>query len=70
MNYQVPVEDIQPGDTIILGTQRSVVVEAVDSYPDDTYIVRWRRNDPAHEGGVQHGSLIPVFAGYTWTVAR
>lgn len=80
----VPVEQLQPGDRVILPSGRIVTVERVDTY-DDGLVVRWWR--PAEQGepgrghsafgddelrmdGRYYGSLMTVPAGHCWQVER
>jgi hypothetical protein len=64
----IPVEQIQPGQTIRLPRGRRVRVERIDLYDDDRFVVRWTRPDSDHPDGEQLGSLRPAHAGETWEV--
>lgn len=59
----MPVEQIREGDVVVLPSGRRVVVERVDVYDDDAYVVRWK-------AGSYRGSLKPVRAGDEWEVVR
>lgn len=75
----VPVEDLEPGSTLVLPQGQRVTVERVDQY-DETYVVRWYRRAQRGEPGFARpgdelagdgrylGSLHPVPAGHEWTV--
>lgn len=58
-----PVEEILPGDTLLLPSGREVTVDRVDRTDTDlagpVYSVRWK-------AGTLHGSLIPKRPGETW----
>ncbi len=66
----VPVEEVRPGRLVVLPQGRRVKVERVDLYPDDTFVVRWRRPNGDHPDRVQLGSLYPRPAGETVQVGR
>ncbi len=80
----VPVEDLRPGDSVILPNGRRVTVEYVESFDDGaTLLVRWwrpaERDEPGHPGAKEKaegldgrllGSLIAVPPGHCWTVDR
>lgn len=75
----VPVEDIEPGSTLVLTNGQHVTVEGVDVY-DGRHVVRWYRRALRGEPGYPRvddelagdgrylGSLHPVPAGHQWTV--
>jgi len=82
----VPIEELRPGDRIILPTGQRVTFERIDEY-DDGLVVRWwrraERGDPGNRGGKQHadaianewdgkylGSLRPMQRGDTVKVDR
>jgi hypothetical protein len=82
----VPVEELQPGDKLLLARGRVVIVERVDEY-DGGFVVRWWRRaeqgEPGHKGlkpnsdkfqsandGRYLGSLIMVPRGHCWKVKR
>lgn len=67
---RIPVDEVQPGDTVVLPLGRRCEVEGVDLYEDDTFVVRWRRADPDHPDGVQLGSLASMREGELVQVAR
>jgi hypothetical protein len=64
----VPVEQMTPGQVVVLPRGRRVKVERVDLF-DGLFVVRWTRPDSDHPNGVQLGSLRPARAGETWEVA-
>lgn len=82
----VPVEDVRPGDRLILPSGARVTVECVDSFDDGLFVVRWwrraERGEPGHPGakdlldfkesrdGRFLGSLMPVPAGHCWRIDR
>lgn len=80
------MEQLRPGDRVVLQFGRRVTVERVDRY-DDRFVVRWwrdaERGEPGHPGGKNRvddvngafdgryfGSMMPVEAGYCWRVDR
>lgn len=82
----VPVEELRPGDRLILPLGQRVTVERVDRY-DGGFVVRWWRlaehGEPGHRGAKHHvdrvndewdgrylGSTILVPPGRCWRVDR
>lgn len=57
----VPIEQLRPGDRIILPTGQRVIFDRVDEY-EDGFIVRWWRRaehgEPGHRGGKRHEDAI------------
>jgi len=76
----VPVEQLRPGENVILPMGVRVTVERVDEY-DGVFVVRWwrlaergepgwRTQGPDALDGRYLGSLIGVPAGHCWRVDR
>jgi len=58
---QVPIEELRPGDRIVLPSGQRVTFDRLDEY-DDGYVVRWWRRaehgEPGHRGGKRHTEAI------------